>query len=147
MHTGPIPHLVLIGSLRADNVCIHVTGHVPPDQIMPEDGKWVTCQISTNTHCFSGEFDANIRLEDLQMFLDQVRLVLDGAGDKADFDTPEDWLAVHFFPHPNGTFEASYSLASRTYPPSSLRSSIILDRAGAEVLIKSLQETILDWVE
>jgi hypothetical protein len=77
-----------------------------PEALDYWDGNWVWATISIVAGGFRGEFQAQLRTEELVRFRDELRSLHEKLVGRAKFDAMEEWLAIDIVGDGKGHFHA-----------------------------------------
>ena len=85
---------VLVGDANGEHVLVRLLRRAHPQAHDYWDGNWIACEVSVRAGAFRATFTADLRAEEFQRFLGEVRLLQTSLEGVARFETMEEQLTL-----------------------------------------------------
>lgn len=98
---------IRIGGSKREHLVVSPSRREFPDLNDYWDGNWIFATVSIAARAFRGEFEAQLRAEELVGFRDQLRPLHEKLVGGAKFETMESWLTIDVQGDGKGHFHAA----------------------------------------
>lgn len=133
---------VLIGDSGAQHVLIRALSRSQPDLFDQRDGNWIDCELRIVVGSFKGDVRANLRSEEFQNFLEEVRGLIQTLEGTASFTTLEGQIALYLTGDGKGQVHVSGEAIDVAGTGNRLQFAFDVDQTYLEAVCQSLENLL-----
>jgi hypothetical protein len=133
---------VLIGDSGAQHVLIRPLSRSHPDLFDQRDGNWIDCELQIVVGGFRGDVRANLRSEEFQTFLEEVRGLIQTLEGTASFTTMEGQIVLYLSGDGQGHVQVSGEAIDAAATGNRLQFAFDVDQTNLEAVCQSLENLL-----